>query len=82
MIWTLYGLHDDERDVREIRPLRLLVHWTLVQLGILGLLLDRVHVDHRHLREQYFGLGFSEPVVPSIPTGTFQVQTVNVHTLL
>jgi len=45
VVGVLGGAHQQERDVVEIGAVRLLVDWTLVELGVSRSGLDGVHVD-------------------------------------
>jgi len=82
MIRVLSRAHQEERDVVEVGAVWLLVDRALVELGITGTRLDRVHMDHRKSGEEDFVVRLHETPSPPIPCGSVEKQTVDVDALL
>lgn len=40
-----------------------------------------IHPDHRHHLEEDFGLGLNEFAAAAVPTGSFEVEAIHVHSL-
>ena len=77
------GSQRQRSDVREVGATRLLVHGTLVELRLPATTLfqiDREDVHDRQRSVQHLGRLLHQTSVATVPPGTVQKQTVNVHT--
>ena len=76
------GTQRQRRDVREVGATRLLVHGTFVEKRLPGTTLfqvDREDVHDWQRSVQHLGRLLHQTSVATVPSGTVQEQTVNVH---
>ena len=82
MIWILIGFQLNIGNVCQVSSAWFLVDWALVHPGISGRRrVNSVDMYDRKWCEKNLCGGFDKLRAPSIPAGTIQKQTVDVHAL-
>lgn len=71
------------RDVIEVSSPRFLVDGAHIELRVKGAgTVNGIHVDDGQESEQHFGRGLDKARVLPVPSGSVQIQTINIHALL